>query len=297
MALDPLISPVELRSLVEARAAAHEQGSDVVLLDCRAGAQAEAEYAAGHLPGALRADLERDLAAPTATPQRGGRHPLPDAQRFAETLGRWSITPASRVVAYDDQAGANAAARLWWMLRAFGHERVQVLDGGLQAALAAGMRLSVEARGSAREQNTPAPAAQPAYPATAFAWPTADIEEVEHARRAPERRLLDVRAAFRFRGEGEPIDPIAGHIPGALNLPFSENLESGRFKPAAELRALYERSVLRSAVPEQLIVHCGSGVTACHALLALERAGLHGAKLYVGSWSEWCRNPERAREP
>nr|WP_255663138.1 rhodanese-like domain-containing protein [Myxococcus sp. RHSTA-1-4] len=137
---------------------------------------------------------------------------------------------------------------------------------------------------------------RPPYPADTWRLPTADIDEVERARLSPSMRVLDVRAAVRFRGEQEPIDPVAGHIPGAHNVPLSENLEGGRFKSRDALRALYA-PILSGSSPEQLIVHCGSGVTACHTLLALQRAGLTGAKLYVGSWSEWCRNPERPRVP
>jgi thiosulfate/3-mercaptopyruvate sulfurtransferase len=274
--LDPLISPVELRARPGA-----------LLFDCRTGPKAREAYAEGHLPGAVFADLETDLAAPTAHPERGGRHPLPDAARFAARLGEWGVTPASHVVVYDDQGGANAAARMWWMLRSLGHRYVQLLDGGLQAALAEGFTLT---RDPAQRS------AQPPYPEQAFGWPTADIHEVERARARPERRVLDVRATPRYRGETEPIDPLAGHIPGAINLPFAENLRGGRFKSAEELRDQY-LNLLSGVDPKQLIVHCGSGVTAAHTLLALERAGLPGAKLYVGSWGEWCRNPDRAKAP
>jgi thiosulfate/3-mercaptopyruvate sulfurtransferase len=272
--VDPIISPQTLRAL---------SGPELVLLDCRTGPRARADYEAGHLPSALFVDLETDLSRPTSTPERGGRHPLPDASVFAERLGAWGITPTTHVVAYDDQGGANAAARLWWMLRALGHTRVQVLDGGLQAALAEGFALSTE---PARPQP------QAPYPTQGFAAPLADIEQVDRARGEVGARVLDVRASPRFRGENEPLDPVAGHIPGAQNLPLSENLRDGRFKPPEELRKLYQ-TWLGEVAPERLIVHCGSGVTACHTLLALERAGLPGAKLYVGSYSEWCRNPER----
>ncbi|WP_223760444.1 rhodanese-like domain-containing protein [Myxococcus sp. RHSTA-1-4] len=191
------------------------------------------------------------------------------------------------MVAYDDQGGMNAAARMWWMVRALGHERVYVLDGGLEGARSAGMTLTTA---------LPDVDERPPYPADTWRLPTADIDEVERARLSPSMRVLDVRAAVRFRGEQEPIDPVAGHIPGAHNVPLSENLEGGRFKSRDALRALYA-PILSGSSPEQLIVHCGSGVTACHTLLALQRAGLTGAKLYVGSWSEWCRNPERPRVP
>jgi thiosulfate/3-mercaptopyruvate sulfurtransferase len=276
-ALDPVLAP-------EALAAP----SNVVLCDVRSGPDARESYARGHLPGAVFVDLERDLSGPKENAARGGRHPLPALALFAARVGAWGIRPESHVVAYDDQGGANAAARLWWMLRAIGHARVQVLDGGLKGALDAGLTLSSEP--------TSSPGAPP-YPASAWSRPTTDIDGVEEARRAPTQLVLDVRAAARFRGEQEPIDPIAGHIPGARNLPHSENLgPHGRFKCAAELRRLYTE-LLDGRAPEQLIVHCGPGVTACHTLLALERAGLPGASLYVGSWGEWCRNPDRARAP
>lgn len=256
---------------------------EIRLVDARASG-----YGAGHLAGAVHADLERDLSAPEKAPERGGRHPLPDPADLARTLGRWGIGPDTEVVAYDDQGGANAASRLWWMLRAFGHERVSVLDGGYAAAVQAGLPVTDEA---------PDVEALPPYPADRFAWPTADIEEVAARRGDGSWLLLDVRDAARFRGETEPIDPVAGHIPGARNLFFGENLDAeGRFKPPEELRRMYDR--LRGEVPpERVVVHCGSGVTACHTLLALERAGLGGASLYVGSWSEWCRQPDRPREP
>jgi thiosulfate/3-mercaptopyruvate sulfurtransferase len=269
MALDPILPASELRA-----------GAALVLLDCRPDAQA---YAAGHLRGAFHAQLERDLSSallPGFDPTRGGRHPLPSAQAFAQTLSSWGVTPKSHVVAYDDQAGANAAARLWWMLRAFGHQHVQVVDGGLAALIAAGHELTSE---------VPTLHAASPYPASAFELPLATMREVERARMDPSERVLDVRAALRFRGESEPIDPVAGHIPGAVNLPFSENLRSDKtFKSARELHEQYTQ-FLAGLAPEQLIVHCGSGVTACHTLLALERAGLPNAKLYVGSFSEWCR--------
>lgn len=275
--LEPILTPEELAV-----------AGAVVLCDVRTGPDAREAYARGHLPGAIFVDLESDLSEPAHDPARGGRHPLPDAGAFAARLGALGVRPESLVVAYDDQGGANAAARLWWMLRALGHARVQVLDGGLQGALAAGLALTAEPT---------AVRAAPPYPAAEWSARIADIDAVERARSAPDRLVLDVRAAPRYRGEREPIDPVAGHIPGARNLPLSENLTAeGRFKSPAALHQLYSK-LLDGRAPEQLIVHCGSGVTACHTLLALERAGLPGASLYLGSWSEWCRNPERPRAP
>ena len=167
------------------------------------------------------------------------------------------------------------------MLRAAGHERVAVLDGGLTAAVAAGTELTTA---------PPAISPLPPYACERWARPTVDIDLVDSLRTSPKWRVIDVRSAPRFAGVEEPIDPVAGHIPGAINIPFTENLEDGCFKPPEELRKLYGGR-LSGVDANHVVVHCGSGVTACHTLLALEIAGLHGASLYVGSWSEWCRNP------
>jgi thiosulfate/3-mercaptopyruvate sulfurtransferase len=251
-----------------------------VLLDARPD---RADYDAGHLVNARHADLETQLSAARdagADPVNGGRHPLPPLERWLEQAGRWGITASTHVVVYDDQAGANAAARAWWMLRAIGHDKVQLLDGGFKAAVAAGLPVTTQ---------VPEVGPQPPYPASAWQWPTVDMARVDALREDESWRVLDVRSRERFRGETEPIDPIAGHIPGAINLPFAENLENGAFKSAEELRRQYE-ALLGGTPPERLVVHCGSGVTACHTLVALEAAGLRGAALYVGSWGEWCRN-------
>jgi thiosulfate/3-mercaptopyruvate sulfurtransferase len=257
-----------------------DAGEAIVLLDARPDAAA---YAQGHLPDAQHADLDTQLSAaraPDVDPARGGRHPLPRIEDWCAQLGAWGITPQTAVVIYDDQCGANAAARAWWMLRAVGHAQVQVLDGGLSAALAAGLNLT-------EQIPTVTPAAS--YPARRWQWPLVDIDTVAQRVRDPQWCVLDVRAAPRYRGETEPIDPVAGHIPGAVNLPYAENLRDGGYAKAAVLRAQYAK-LLDGRAPQRLIVHCGSGVTACHTLLALEHAGLHGAALYVGSWSEWCRS-------
>jgi thiosulfate/3-mercaptopyruvate sulfurtransferase len=245
-----------------------------VLLDARPN---QAHYDAGHLRGAQHADLETQLSAASdanADASHGGRHPLPPLERWTQQLGAWGIGRDTDVVIYDDQAGANAAARAWWMLRAVGHERVSVVDGRL-----IGLPITIE---------VPIIEPRQPYPATEWQRPFVDIDRVEEVRLDRDWKVLDVRSRERFRGETEPIDPIAGHIPGAINLPFAENLENGRFKSPAALRAMYEE-LLGDTPVERLIVHCGSGVTACHTLLALDAAGLHGASLYVGSWGEWCR--------
>jgi len=267
----PLISPEELSRRLD----------DFVILDARPG---PAAYAAGHLAGARHADLNRDLSdaeAPGADPARGGRHPLPSPARFAAQLAAWGIEHARPVAIYDAQGGANAAARAWWMLRALGHDQVFVVDGGLDAARAAGIPVTTEP-----------PVIRPSAEPRQAQWssPTVDIERVEALVASGEWKLLDVRSRERFRGDAEPLDPVAGHIPGAVNLPYADNLDpEGRFRPAAELRALYA-GVLGGTPAERLIVQCGSGVTACHSLLALEAAGLRGSALFVGSWSEWCRS-------
>jgi thiosulfate/3-mercaptopyruvate sulfurtransferase len=250
-----------------------------VILDARPRAQYEAE----HIAGAIHADPDRHLAAPHDA-ANGGRHPLPRLEQWLQQLGAWGIGPETKVVIYDDAFGANAAARAWWMLRAVGHEDVAVLDGGLRAS------------DLPRSTEEPQPEPRAAYPARGWQRPVADMREVDARRDDPQWKVLDVRSAERYRGETEPIDPIAGHIPGAVNLPYFENLADGvHFKNAAALRAQYEQ-LLGDTPVERLIVHCGSGVTACHTLLALEAAGLNGASLYVGSWSEWCRN-DRPRIP
>ena len=275
MRRSPLIPAEELAQLLAAPPA------DFIILDARPGAAA---FAAKHLAGALHADLNSTLSTAEdagADPVRGGRHPLPPIERWAERLGEWGIGPKTTVVVYDDHDGSNAAARAWWMLRSAGHENVHVLDGGLGAAISEGLSVTSE---------TKAPQQRDPYPTTEWQWPTVDVAFVEKARQDPRWKVLDVRSEPRFRGETEPIDPIAGHIPGALNLPFTKNLEhGGRFKPPKALHAQYEK-LLEGTPAERLIVHCGSGVTACHTLLALNAAGFDGAALYVGSWSEWCRN-------
>ncbi len=274
--MEAILDPSALIELPEAR-----------LFDARPGDAGRAAFAKSHLHGAIHVDLATDLSAPAPTPEVGGRHPLPSPESFCAWLGACGVTPETHVVVYDDLGGANAAARMWWMLRALGHARVQVVDGGLRAAVQAGVPRNY--------QSEPVTAAPP-YPATRFEAPQVEHAQVDLARRDPERCVIDVRAADRFQGKREHLDPIAGHIPGAVNLPFARNLDaSGRFKPALQLRTQYEE-ILAGRPSDSLIVHCGSGVTACHTLLALDRAGLSGAALYVGSWSEWCRN-DWPREP
>jgi thiosulfate/3-mercaptopyruvate sulfurtransferase len=260
-------------------AAPELRDSRTILLDARSGPDAKARYQADHLRGARFIDLESDLSAPEDA-ARGGRHPLPPIAAWAATLGRLGIGPDDDVLVYDDMGGANAAARAWWMLRAVGHARAAVLDGGLAAARAAGLPFSGDAE---------AWAVREAYPCAAYTLPTLDLAAIEASQADDTHVLVDVRAAARYRGEHEPIDPVAGHIPGARNHPLTQHIgPDGRFLSPDALRAQYE-ALLAGRPATDLVLSCGSGVTACHGLLALEHAGLPGAALYVGSFSEWCR--------
>jgi len=248
--------------------------------DLRQPAAGEAGYHEGHIPGALYAHLDRDLSGPI-TPD-SGRHPLPDPQRLRETFSTWGIDSDSQVICYDAQANAYAG-RLWWLLRWLGHERVAVLDGGLNAWEAG---------------NNPFDTATPAItPSTFRGNPHPDMlvttQELVTRFDSNTQRLIDVRTPERYAGETEPFDPVAGHIPGAYNLPYQNNLDSSdRYLPAEALKKMYRR-VLDDVAPEHCIVMCGSGVTACQSLIALELAGMSGAKLYAGSWSEWIRDTNR----
>lgn len=244
-------------------------------------------YLAGHICGARYADLNQDLSGPVTS--RSGRHPLPAPADLAATLNRLGIRQGNQVIAYDDSAGA-FAARLWWLLRWVGHSAVAVLDGGLKAWIAAG-GTTLE---SGPERPVP-PAIRAAAQGTLSADASAALEaaEVEARLQDPGFLLIDARAPERFTGTVEPIDSVAGHVAGAVNQPFSANLAAdGRFLPAEHLRRLWEKR-LAGKSPPQVAAMCGSGVTACHNLLSLEVAGLHGAKLYAGSWSEWIRDPTR----
>ena len=262
------------------------QDPSLRLVDARAllsdPAAGRAAWALSHLPGAVHADLERDLSDHRRSGL--GRHPLPEAAAFAQRLGQWGIGPAHTVVAYDAGDGSMAAARAWWMLKLLGHERVAVLDGGLAAWRAAGLP---------ETGAVDAPPALPPYPVREFD-PARIVDADAVLARLGEAPgwLLDARAGERFRGEVEPIDPVAGHVPGAINRPFALNLRDGRFRPAAELRAELE-PLLHGRAPSQAVLMCGSGVTACHLLLAMEHAGLAGAKVYAGSWSGWISDRSR----
>jgi thiosulfate/3-mercaptopyruvate sulfurtransferase len=237
-------------------------------------------YRAGHIPSAVYAHLEEDLCSPKTT--LSGRHPLPEPEQLAAKLGSWGIDNATQVIAYDADNGAHAA-RLWWLLRWLGHDQVAVLDGGFKHWQQAGLSISRDA---------PAPVKKK-FHVRLRPELTVDVDEVMERVRQADWRVLDARAAERYAGEVEPIDTIAGHVPGAHNLPFSGNLDAeGRFLPEAQLRQRLS-AVLGAVSSHHAIAMCGSGVTACHNLLAMELAGLPGARLYPGSWSEWIRDSAR----
>jgi thiosulfate/3-mercaptopyruvate sulfurtransferase len=256
---------------------------DLVVFDCRhdltqpdKGAQA---YQESHIPGARFAHSDRDLSGPKTG--KTGRHPLPDPAGFMAWLGANGVDHSKQVVAYDYMGGASAT-RLWWMLRWLGHDAAAVLDGGWEAWTAAHAPVTAQPPSVTPTRFVGAP--QPMSVNVAFV--------LSHLGN-PTVTVLDARAPERYRGETEPIDPVAGHIPGALNRLYKNNLDpSGHFKPASTLRAEFE-ALLAGRTPEQIVHQCGSGVSACHNILAMEIAGLSGSRLYPGSWSEWCADPSR----
>lgn len=263
--------------------ARHLDDPDFVIFDCRHeltnpdfGPKA---YAESHLPGARFAHVDRDLAAPLTG--RNGRHPLPEPQTFIDWLGRMGVSDDKQVIGYDN-AGGVYGSRLWWMLRWVGHSRVAVLDGGWQGWIAAGLPVTTD---------VPTPVRARFNGRSNSSW--VDAHYVEAHLHSKDMVLIDARSNDRFHGQNETIDPVAGHIPGAVNRFFKDNLDArGFFKPAAELRAAF--APLLGNTPADKVVHqCGSGVSACHNLLAMEIAGLSGAKLYPGSWSEWIADPSR----
>ncbi|MEP7247361.1 MAG: sulfurtransferase [Gammaproteobacteria bacterium] len=263
---------------------------EVALLDCRHELTrpdwSDRAYAEGHIPGALQAHLDRDLSSPITA--QSGRHPLPDAAKFAATLSRWGIDRDVQVVTYDQGNGVYAS-RAWWLLRWMGHTKVAALDGGFAAWQEAGLPVSTE----------PGARAPRKFVARTVEGAAVTTVQLQQALAREEIALIDARGADRFAGENETLDPVAGHVPGASNRPFARNVDGrGRFLPAAELHRQWSE-VLGGREPAAVVAMCGSGVSACHNLLALEIAGLHGARLYPGSWSEWIRDPARpvARGP
>lgn len=277
-----IIEPSEL--------ATHAGDENWAILDCRFDLASPewgtGAYADGHVPNALYAHLDRDLSSPVTS--SSGRHPLPAMETFAATLGMWGIEEDVQVIAYDQNNGAYAS-RLWWLLRWAGHVRVAVLNGGFAAWQRAGLPLSKQP--GVRQSRRFLP-----HPAPGGVVSTADLEKLLAADELATgaHTLIDARSADRFGGRNETIDPVAGHVPGAINHPFAQNLDAqGRFLPAVALRSRWLQ-ILRGQPASRAISMCGSGVTACHNLLALEIAGLGGAQLYAGSWSEWIRDGGRS---
>lgn len=275
------------RTLIDAATAAHLPADDVLFVDCRfdladAG-KGDSDYKASHIAGAARADLDRDLAD-MATPSNGrGRHPLPEAAAFAAWLSHAGWRPDLQVIAYDAAGGALAAARFWWLARLAGIDNVAVLDGGWSAWLEASGR--VDGEPVVREATSVHVSFDQAG--------TVGADELAEGVASGHLLLVDARAVPRYRGEVEPLDPVAGHVPGARNHPFAENLdEHGRFRLPEELRRSFKAAL--GTHPADDVVHmCGSGVTACHNLLAMEYAGLCGSRLYAPSWSGWVSDRSR----
>ncbi len=270
--------------ITTAELAAHLDDPNWACLDCRFDladpAWGEAQYRVAHIPGAAYAHLDRDLSGPKTG--RNGRHPLPEAGDFLARLHNWGIAPPVQVVAYDQDNGMYAS-RLWWLLRYFGHDSVAVLDGGWA-------KWTTEGRPTRSGEERRAPATCSAQERKALRLTAADVEQV---RADPLWKLVDARAPERYRGEAEPIDPVAGHIPGAINHHNALNVNAdGTFRAPEALRARF-LALLEDVPPERAVMYCGSGVAACHNVLAMEVAGLPGAKVYLGSWSEWISDPAR----
>lgn len=270
--ISPLIKAKELLKLA--------QSSNFVIIDSRMGQNAKSNYNERHLDGALFVDLNTQLADIKQDASIGGRHPLASIKQFSETLKHLGISKKSHVVIYDDKNGA-IASRFWWMLKSIGHKKAQVLDGGFQKAIKEGFPTNSKVETTKKTE---------IYKSTEWKLPQAHLDEVEIATQNNNYIIIDVRESDRYNGINEPLDLIAGHIPGAINVPFSDNLDrDGLFKSPQDLRSKYQ-TVLENKGTDKIIVHCGSGVTACHTLLAMDYAGLEIPNLYVGSWSEWSRN-------
>jgi thiosulfate/3-mercaptopyruvate sulfurtransferase len=274
-------------TLVDATTVAAMPPESVLLVDCRFDladpSRPARDYAEAHLPGAVYADLDRDLSDLRSPAGHRGRHPLPSAVDFSAVLSRWGWQPGLQIVAYDAAGGALAAARLWWLLRVAGIREAAVLDGGLVAWSSAGHPL---------ESGTPLRQASEVQ-VTFDADETVAADALAEGLASGATVLLDARAAPRYRGDVEPLDPVAGHVPGALNRPFPDNLAAdGRFKPAVTLRGEFG-ALIAERSPHDVVHMCGSGVTACHNLLAMEYAGLSGSRLFAPSWSGWVSDSAR----
>ena len=270
--MKPIITNQELLEL---------NNNELLLFDTSNNPNAKENYLKEHLKGAYFIDINTELADIKEDLSNGGRHPLPTLEQFSKVLSKFGVTPDTHIIIYDHANGANAAARFWWMLKAVGHEKVQVLDGGIQPAIEAGFPIN---SGEEKLLKTTD------YTCKNWKLPIASMDRVETLFQQKNGYIIDVRETQRYNGETEPFDPIAGHIPDARNIPFSENLtDNGLFLSQETLQKKYAL-IFEKYKPEEIVVHCGSGVTACHTLLAMSYAGFEIPNLYVGSWSEWCRN-------
>lgn len=258
---------------------------DVMIFDVSNTKNSKSSYETEHLEGAFFIDLNTQLADIKSDFADGGRHPLPEIENFAKTLTDLGITKDKHIIIYDDKNGSNAAARFWWMLKSVGHIKVQVLNGGLNQAKKYNFPLSAKTE---KNKN-----ASELYRFDKWNLSKIEMNEVEKISEDSNYLVIDVRDKERYEGKTEPIDLIAGHIPGAMNIPFTENLDKdGLFLKPTELKDKYTKKI-GEIKPENIIVHCGSGVTACHTLLALDYAEMEIPKLYIGSWSEWSRNNKK----
>lgn len=254
---------------------------NLVIVDAGSGDSAYEKYVEEHIDGALYVDINNDLAQIPKDAKNGGRHPLPNLEKFAEILHRLGITQDSHVIVYDDKNASIAGARFWWMLRAAGIEKVQVLNGGIQMAKEKGLPLN---------SKIVEPKSVEKFSLKEWKLPQVDIDFIERNSENPDFLVIDVREKDRYDGKTEPIDEVAGHIPGAINIPFKENLnDDGTFKSPEILHEKYAK-ILKDIPSGKIAIHCGSGITACHTLLALDYAGFKIPNLYIGSWSEWSRN-------
>jgi thiosulfate/3-mercaptopyruvate sulfurtransferase len=271
--ISPIIQVTELLELYES--------DELIIVDASNGENAKSNYENKHLDGAIFIDLNTQLAEIKDDLSNGGRHPLPKIENFSQTLSKLGISSKSHVVIYDDKNGSNASARFWWMLKAIVHNKVQVLNGGFQEAEK--MNFPINSKKVNLNQTE-------LYKIDNWKLPITQLNEVEKVSSNGNHIVIDVREVKRFNGEFEPIDLIAGHIPGAINIPFAENLDkNGLFLSPNILKEKYQK-IFGNIKSENIILHCGSGVTACHSLLAIAYANLEIPKLYVGSWSEWSRN-------
>ncbi|AJW64345.1 3-mercaptopyruvate sulfurtransferase [Elizabethkingia miricola] len=269
--MNPIINPDELVDIL------HQPETIII----HAGNNAKSIYDNGHIINAYYLELNTDMSDVPQDYKNGGRHPLPKTENFIKVLQETGIKKDSHIVIYDDKNASNAAARLWWMLRSAGLKNVQVLNGGLQAAISNAIPTTTDFSSKRAPGN---------YTFTEWQLPIASIQEVEKFTQKEETLIIDVRETPRYNGETEPIDTVAGHIPTAKNYPFANNLNSdGTYKDPEELKQYFTK-IFEGYEPENIMVHCGSGVTACHTLLAIDYAGLNIPKLYIGSWSEWSRN-------